>query len=111
MATSYGPAAILGVIVVVGVLTYAIRVSFFALFGRVDEVPRTVERALRFVPAAVLAALVVPAVVAADAGAGGVPVDRVVAAGLAGVVAWRTEDVLATMVVGMGALWAVRLLL
>lgn len=109
MTTSYGAAAILGVIVVVGVLTYLVRVSFFALFGRVDEVPPTVERALRFVPAAVLAALVVPAVVAADSG-GGVAVDRIVAASFAAAVAWRTEDVLATMVAGMGALWAVRLL-
>ena len=43
----------------VGVVTFALRLSFIALLGRV-EVPPFLERALRFVPAAVLTAVVVP---------------------------------------------------
>lgn len=99
-----------------GLGTFAIRGSFLFLYGRLD-LPALVERALRFVPAAVLAALVVPAVLQV----GGTPVvetglepvaavralatsDRVLAGALAAVVAWRTEDILATIVVGMGAL-------
>lgn len=109
MATSYADAVVLAVIAVVGVGTYAIRLSFVALFGRLDEVPDGVERVLRFVPAAVLAALVLPAV--ATPGAGGLAVDKLVAGALAAAVAWRTENVLATMAVGMGALWAMRWLL
>jgi len=101
-----------------GLGTFAIRGSFVFLYERLD-VPELAERALRYVPAAVLAALVVPAVLTL----GGTPVaetglgpaeaarallgsDRVLAAALAAVVAYYTEDVLATIVVGMGALLA-----
>lgn len=101
-----------------GLGTFAIRGSFVFLYERLD-VPALAERALRYVPAAVLAALVVPAVLTL----GGTPVaetglppgeavrgllgsDRVLAAALAAVVAYYTEDVLATIVVGMGALLA-----
>jgi branched-subunit amino acid transport protein len=110
MATSYGPVAILATIVVIGVITYAIRLSFIALLGQLDEMPTPLEQALRYVPAAVLAALVLPSFVTLGPDATGLAVDRVLAGGIAAGVAWRTEDVLATMVAGMGALWVVRLL-
>jgi branched-subunit amino acid transport protein len=109
MTTSYGTVAILAVIAVIGVITFAIRLSFIGLFGRLDELPRTLERPLQYVPAAVLAALVLPAFVTIGPTAGSLAVDRLVAGGIAAGVAWRTEDVLATMVAGMGALWVVRL--
>jgi branched-subunit amino acid transport protein len=102
--------AILATIVVIGVITYAIRLSFIALLGQLDEMPTTLEQALRYVPAAVLAALVLPSFVTLGPDATGLAVDRVLAGGIAAGVAWRTEDVLATMVAGMGALWVVRLL-
>ncbi|WP_115863872.1 AzlD domain-containing protein [Halorussus litoreus] len=93
-------------ILAAGVGTFALRVSFVAMFERFDEVPPGVERALRFVPAAVLSALVAPQVLAAD---GGVALSaanpRLLAGALALAVAWRTEDVFATLVAGMGALW------
>lgn len=110
MPTSYGTGAILGVIVVVGVVTFAIRFSFIGLFGRVDEIPTILERALRYVPAAVLAALVLPSILVFPPG-GGVAVDKLLAGGFATVVAWRTENILATLAVGMGSLWAIRFLL
>jgi branched-subunit amino acid transport protein len=95
-------------VVAVGLITLALRLSFILLFGRVDDVPRRVERTLELVPAAVLAALVVPAIVALDAG-GAVVAEpaKVVAAVVAAGVAWRTENVLATIAVGMGVLWLV----
>jgi len=108
MATSYGPAAILGVVVVIGLVTFAIRFSFIGLFGLLDEVPAGLERALQYVPAAVLAALVLPSLVVVQAD-GGVAVDKLVAGGVATAVAWRTENILATMAAGMAALWLVRL--
>jgi branched-subunit amino acid transport protein len=111
MTTSYGPAAVMGTIGAIGAVTYAIRVSFIALFGRLDDIPPRVERALRYVPAAVLAALVAPALVTVQPDAGGLAVDRLAAGTVAAGVAWRTGDVLATMVAGMGMLWAVRFLL
>lgn len=94
------------VLVAAGVGTYALRLSFIALFGRLDEVPEGVERALRFVPAAVLAALVAPRLVLADGGVALPPANLELLAGaFAAAVAWRTEDILATLVAGMGGLW------
>lgn len=110
MATSYTPIVILGVIAVVGVLTYAIRLSFIALFGRLDRIPPRLQRGLRYVPAAVLAALVLPALVEVGPD-GAVAVDKLVAGGFALAVAWRTENILATMAAGMGAIWTLQFLL
>lgn len=85
--------------------TYLLRFSFIGLLGYVDEVPALLERALGFVPAAVLAALVLPAVVAPDGTLLSGGYERVVAGALATVVAWYTEDMLATIGVGMVSLW------
>ena len=90
------------VIVLVGAGTFLIRLSFFVLFEYLETVPEGLERALRFVPAAVLAALVAPAVVVVNGSpAISLANGRLLAAGLAVVVAWRTESVLATIVAGM----------
>ena len=107
MATSYSDPTLWGVIVVIGVATYLIRLSFIGLFGYLDEVPPAVERALRYVPAAVLAALVLPSFITLGGGAG-LAADRLVGGTLAAAVAWRTGSVFATMAAGMGGLWAVR---
>nr|WP_283102392.1 AzlD domain-containing protein [Haloplanus sp. XH21] len=104
--------SIWGVVLVVGVLTFCIRYSFIYLSGRIDGMPPRLEHALRFVPAAVLAALVAPAVVQPGPTVTATLVDGRIAAGLvAGVVAWRTEDMFATIVAGMLTLWAVGALL
>ncbi|WP_225333432.1 AzlD domain-containing protein [Halomicrobium urmianum] len=110
MPTSYSDPAVVGAIAAIAAVTFAIRFSFIALFGRLDEIPPRVRRVLRYVPPAVLAALVLPSIVAVDPASGTLAVDRLFAGALAGVVAWRTEDVFATIAVGMGALWTVRLL-
>jgi len=109
MAASYSDPALWLAIAVIGVLTYLIRLSFIGLFGYLDDIPPALERPLRYVPAAVLAALVVPALL--TSGDGGVAVDRLVGGVLAVAVAWRTESVFATMAAGMGGLWTVRFLL
>lgn len=98
-------------VAVIAVGTYFIRLSFLYLFEYVESVPTGLERALRFVPAAVLAALVLPDVVVVD----GTPAvslgnDRLLAAGLAAIVAWRTENILATIAVGLAALFALQAL-
>jgi len=108
MTTTYGPLAIWAVVLVVGVATFAIRYSFVYLFGRIDGVPPRLEEALRFVPAAVLAALVAPAIV--DPGptlTATVLDDRFLAGVVAAVVAWYTENMFATIAIGLLALWAV----
>ncbi|KZN24340.1 branched-chain amino acid ABC transporter permease [Haladaptatus sp. R4] len=94
------------IILVGGLGTYLIRVSFIALFGRLDDVPDGVERALRLVPAAVLSALVLPKFVYMDGSLALSPDNlRLFAGALAVAVAWYTEDIFATIVAGMGALW------
>lgn len=111
MPTSYAEPIVWALIVTIGVLTFFIRLSFIALFGYLDDIPPQVERGLRFVPAAVLAALVFPALILPEPGAGGVPLDKIAAGLVAGGVAWRTENVFLTIGVGMATLWAVRFVL
>ncbi len=94
------------VILVVGVLNFLARLSFIAVFARF-EMPPVVARGLRFVPAAMLTAIVVPAVVfsAPETLAFTYANPKVVAAAIAAAVAWRTKDAVATMGIGMVALW------
>jgi branched-subunit amino acid transport protein len=64
---------------------------------------------LLYVPASVLAALVLPAVVYPDRQAAfDWSNPQIPAAILAGLVAWRTKSTLLTLVVGLGALWALK---
>jgi len=101
-----GTLALWTVILAVGALNYLSRLSFIALFARVD-MPPLVARALRFVPAAMLTAIVVPAVVFVAPGSVALTPQnaKLVAALVAAVVAWRTKSPTATMVAGMAVLW------
>lgn len=102
-------AAFWGAAVLSGVCTYGIRLSFIHLLDRV-RTPRTVQGLLRFIPAAVLPAIVAPALwqggeVLAD------PLNPRLLAGLLAVgIAWRTRNMLATIAGGMTALWALQAL-
>ncbi len=93
-----------------GLITFAQRLSLIALLGRV-EVPPLVRRALRFVPPAVLSAIVFPELLrpppdgAIDISLGNA---RLLAGALAAWVAWRTRSMLLTIVVGMAALWVLQ---
>lgn len=92
----------------IGLGTFAIRLSFIELYGTL-RIPALFSRALTYVPASVLAALVLPAVVIQDRHAGFDWTNpQVPAAILAGLVAWRTRSTLLTLGVGMGALWVLR---
>ena len=93
------------VIVVVGALNYLSRLSFIAFFASRD-MPPLLARALRFVPVAMLTALVVPMVTtpaATGALAGMNP--RIPAAIVAFVVGYFTRSTLKTLVAGMVSLW------
>ena len=99
-----------GIIVLVGALNYLSRLSFIAFFAR-REMPRLMARALRYVPAAMLTALIVPMITAPDA-SGAWHIDaRVPAAIVAGVIAFATRSTLWTLVGGMAALWVLRVVL
>lgn len=99
------------VIVAMGVGTFAFRFSFLGLSDRLDEVPPLAERALSFVPAAVLAALVLPALLVVDGSVAVAGNDRLLAGAFGAAVAWRTEDIFWTIVAGVGALLVLQALL
>ena len=87
-------------------VTYFTRYTMIAALGR--ELPMLARRWLRYVPPAVLAALVVPAALAPE---GGLEIGLPAWAVLAGAVfAWRTRSVLWTILGGMAAFWLLRLL-
>jgi branched-subunit amino acid transport protein len=91
-----------------GIITFALRLSFIALLGRI-ELPILLSRALRFVPAAVFTAVVVPLLFYVD---GAVEVslgnERLLAGLVAVLIAWRTRSVPLTLVGGMVTLWALQ---
>lgn len=80
------------------------RASFILLFARWPA-PALVQRALRYVPAAVFSAILVPELVL-SAGSVHLALDnpRLLAGILAGAIAWRTRNTLLTIVAGMLAL-------
>ncbi|WP_242342648.1 AzlD domain-containing protein [Anaeromyxobacter terrae] len=98
------------VLVVAGLVTFAIRLSFIALLGKV-ELPPIVTHALRFVPPAVLSAIVFPELLVREGALDLRPGNlRLVAGVVAALVAWRTRNVVLTIAVGMAALWTLQAL-
>ncbi len=99
------------IIIGMGVVTYAIRLSPIVLLERVD-IPPVVRRALRFVPPAVLSAIILPGLLrpggTLDISLGNA---RLLAGALAAFVAWRTKNVLLTIGAGMAALWILQILI
>ena len=95
-------------IVGAGVGTFALRLSFIALLGRV-EIPLFCRRVLRFVPAAVLTAFVIP-LLFYENGALQVSIgnERLLAGLIAAIIAWRTRSVLFTLGGGMATLWTLQ---
>ena len=93
-----------------GMITFGMRLSFIYLLGRF-EVPETMRRALRFVPPAVLSAIVFPEVLM-PSGKLDISLDnhRFLAGVIAVLVAWRTKNTLLTILAGMAALLFLQLL-
>lgn len=102
-----GALTLWAVIVVVGILNYLSRLSFIAFFAR-RRMPPLLGRALRYVPAAMLTALVLPMIVAGTPSVATVTSPRVIAALVAGGVGFATRNTLATMLAGMLVLWTLQ---
>ena len=92
------------VMIIAGLLTFATRLSFILLLDRI-RVPEWFRRGLRFVPVAVLSAIILPELTS--------PTGRlflswrnpqILAGAVAILVAWRTKNVILTIAAGMGAL-------
>ena len=90
-------------IVLAGIGTFAMRASFLAAAHRLAADPPAVQRVLRQIPPAALAAIVAPALLRPE-GAFDLLHPRFAAGVLAAVVAWRTRSVALTLLVGMAAL-------
>jgi branched-subunit amino acid transport protein len=88
-------------ILLAGAGTYAMRASFIAAADRLVDVPPWAQRILRQIPPAALASIVLPALVRPE-GELDLTHPRFIAGMIAGLVAWRTNSVVATLVVGMG---------
>jgi branched-subunit amino acid transport protein len=93
-----------------GVVTFALRLSFIALLGRI-EIPLLLGRALRFVPAAVLTAVVIPLLLY-DNGALEVSLgnERLLAGLVAALISWHTRSVLFTLGGGLTTLWTLQVI-
>lgn len=98
------------VIVAVGALNYLSRLSFIAFFAR-RSMPPLLARALKYVPTAMLTALIVPMIVETRPGVFDFASPKVYAALLAGGIAFVTRNTLATLASGMLALWLLQWLL
>jgi branched-subunit amino acid transport protein len=92
-------------------VTVAVRYPVLALVGKID-LPQPVLRALRYVPPSILAAIILPELLYQDDQIY-IAVDNsfLVAGIIAALVAWRTKNLLLTIVLGMLALWGWRALL
>ncbi len=98
------------VMLLAGLATFATRLSFIYLLDKI-KVPAWFQHALRFVPAAVLSAIILPELTNPD---GSLHLSwrnpQLLAGIVAILVAWRTKNVLLTITVGMLALLLIQLL-
>jgi branched-subunit amino acid transport protein len=97
------------VMIVLGLLTFTIRFSFIALLERI-KLPVTFQRALRFVPIAVLSAIIAPELGYSNNMLVISPANpRLIAGIIATVVAFWTKNVFWTLLAGMGIFWILRM--
>lgn len=90
------------VIISAGILTYLIRLSFILVFERL-KLPDWFSRGLRYVPPAVLSAIIVPELANWNGKAVNITwTNPQIIAGIAAIwVAWRTRNVVITLAVGL----------
>lgn len=93
-----------------GLVTYATRLSFILLQDKV-AMPKLVQQALRYVPPAVLAAIIFPQVLM-PGNVLNLSLDnmRIWAALVAAILAWRTRNVMLAIGAGMVTLWVLQAL-
>ncbi len=98
-------------VLVIGTATFGLRLTFLAR-GTPGTLPPLAQETLRFVPVAVLSAIIFPALLqptgALDFSTGN---PRLFAGIVAALVAWRTRNALVTVGSGMAALWILQAML
>lgn len=94
-----------GIVLGVAFATYAMRAGLILLLAE-RSLPPAIERSLRNVGPAVLAALTVSfAAGGSDGGSPNIAVAEAVALVVAAGVAWRTKNLVLTLAIGMMTLW------
>src|SRR5512133_1924470 len=93
------------IIILAGLLTFGIRLSFIATYGRWQP-PEWFQRALRYMPPAVLSAIILPEMLISSGQLNLSPLNpRLLAGLLAIVIAWRTRNTFLTILLGMLGLY------
>ncbi|HLY32314.1 MAG TPA: AzlD domain-containing protein [Ktedonobacterales bacterium] len=96
-------------VIVIGAITLLTRASFIVLAERLT-IPAPVQRALEFTPVAALTAIVALEVVAPSGALPNSPAafftPRLIAGAVAALIAWRTRNIVVTILAGMALLWA-----
>lgn len=89
-------------IVGMALVTFAVRYPVLALVSRIP-LPDPLLKAMRFIPPAVLTAIIVPAILIPDGKTINLRYDNayLVASIIAGLVAWRSKNLLLSIIVGM----------
>jgi branched-subunit amino acid transport protein len=91
-------------LIAIGLITYATRLSFILLFGRIS-LPTLVQQMLRYVPPTVLSAIIFTELLVRE---GAIDLSlsnaRLLAGLIATLVAWRTHNILLTIMAGMATL-------
>ena len=91
-------------IFLVGIFTFLTRLSFIILSDKIKLTP-FVQRGLRFVPIAVLSAIIFPELVQNNGADVLLYIPRVFAGLIAIYVAWRTRNIFLTIITGMCVLY------
>ena len=94
------------VIILTGLGTFLLRLSFINLYGKI-KMHTLLKKSLRFIPPAVFAALVLPALLYNSDSVINISLHnyRLLAGIIAAFLAWKLKNVLLTTFVGLGALW------
>jgi branched-subunit amino acid transport protein len=87
-------------------VTFGIRYPVLTIISKV-QLPEIAEQALKFVPPAVLMAIIAPAVLLPEGNKLSLDFSNaaLIASILSVFVAWRTKNLLLTIIIGMAALW------
>ncbi len=97
------------IMISLGLLTFGTRLSFILLMERIN-LPRNFQRALRFVPIAVLSAIIAPELgYSNNALAISLTNPRLLAGLIATVVAYKTKNVVITILAGMSVFWLLKI--
>ncbi|MCC7448839.1 MAG: AzlD domain-containing protein [Anaerolineae bacterium] len=95
-------------------VTFAVRYPVLALLGKIP-MPEPIFRALKYVPPAVLTAIILPLIILNKEKGNILDLSftnhYLIAGIVAGLVAWRSKNLLLTIILGMLALWGWRWLM